>query len=95
MKSYRCYERRPTKVVAAAIVHGEKVYTLPKPNRHHNIIKHIADKEGSYRPTKAIQGFVDEHGNFLTRKEAAKIVIENGQLDKLRWPPHLFSEDLW
>lgn len=43
-----------------------------------------------------IQGFVDQYRNFLTREEAAKIAIEAGQIEKLKFcNDQLFSEDLY
>lgn len=41
----------------------------------------------------AIQGFVTDTGKFVTRKIAATIAFECGQISKL--PDILFSEDLY
>lgn len=45
------------------------------------------------------QGFIDQWGNFLTRKEALAIAKANGQYGHWREPCHhqsdLFSEDLY
>ena len=39
------------------------------------------------------QGFITNRGEFLSRVEAAKAALEEGQLD--RPLKELFSEDLW
>lgn len=41
------------------------------------------------------QGFVTSDGNFLNRIEAAEFALRIGQIQKLSWPPNLYSEDLW
>jgi len=43
------------------------------------------------------QGFVDQWGNFMTRKEAGNVVKANGQWvrNKDYDPDYLFSEDVW
>jgi len=42
-----------------------------------------------------IQGFLDDEGNFLDRKEAMIHARACGQVDKTTCPNDLFSEDLW
>lgn len=42
---------------------------------------------------KAEQGFLDNRYNFLTRKEAAELAMDAGQIT--RKPDILFSEDLY
>ena len=52
-----------------------KIWTLPRPNRHSNIIELMARKKfESIR--KSIQGFIDENGKFYTRKIAWVHAIE-------------------
>lgn len=75
------------------------VYSLPKPNRHHNIIWKIVEETGidkvdSYGDD---QGFLDSAGKYLTRKEALDNARANGQLrdDRPIWNDELFSENLW
>lgn len=44
----------------------------------------------------AIQGFINDKGEFLDRYEAAKEAIACGQIEKLKWPGEkLYSEDLY
>lgn len=44
-----------------------------------------------------VQGFIDQHGVFMDRKEAAIVAAEAGQLDRYGdvKPDVLFSEDLY
>lgn len=42
-----------------------------------------------------VQGFVTEDGQFLNRRQAAQHAIRCGQIEKLKWPPNLYSEDLY
>ncbi len=82
-------------IKSAAIKNPLKVWSLPAPARHHNIIALMHDKDDPHVHGVSIQGFLTHEGKFLNRKEAAKYVLEVGQLKKLKWPPNLFSEDLW
>ena len=41
------------------------------------------------------QGFLNDKGEFLNRRDAAKEALECGQIQKLNWPPNLYSEDLY
>ena len=43
----------------------------------------------------AEQGFVDQLGTFLTRKEAMEMALDNGQLRNADGCARLFSEDLY
>ena len=85
-----------------------KIWALPKPNRHGNIINLLLAKDLSLEGT--IMGFTDETGKFYNREEAWVHVIESKQPiyiynpinPKDRWiDPNpdktgsLFSEDLW
>lgn len=46
-------------------------------------------------PIVGEQEFLDDNGTFLDRIEGAEVAIKTGQIIKLKWPPNLFSEDLW
>jgi len=87
--------KEPVTITAAAIkcVLGE-VYSVPKPGRHHDVIRHMSSTLG-VSPHGGEQGFVLSTGSFIDRKMAAKIALKNGQCKKLISPPQLFSEDLW
>jgi hypothetical protein len=78
------------KVISAAIkLENEKVISISKPKRHHDLLHEIIKKN------KIEQGFLLNNGTFVDRKSAAKIVLENKQIEKLNWPPNLYTEDLW
>lgn len=77
-----------------AIKQGDNLYIATKPCRHYHLIKLIL-KEENIEFVNGEQGFVDEFGNFINRKDAAKIAIDSGQISELKWSPSLFSEDLW
>ena len=67
-----------------------KIYSLPKPKRHYNIFW-----ENVTLTEQGEQGFLDENGNFLTRKQGAHYARSHKQIEKLKWPSYLYSEDLW
>lgn len=86
-------------IVAAAIrIDDGRIFTVPRPGRHHDVIKEIrasgyTGPVGSWR-----QGFINEHGVFLSRKEALAVVLTSGELslEDCHAPrTGLFSEDLW
>lgn len=81
-------------VATAAIWIGGTVFTLPRPNRHHNImwwLSTLGIRSGQMHE----QGFVLSNGHYAGREEAAKIALAAGQIEKLISPPNLYSEDLW
>lgn len=82
-------------IAQAAIRQDNIVYTLPRPARHHTIIRYMVRDLGMIIPIKGEQGFTTDNGIFVNRIQAAKIAIESGQIEKLNNPPELFSEDLW
>lgn len=86
-----------TKIVAVAIRFPEGgVLTMDRPARHVDLLRE-ADKvcleDASLR---AEQGFLTSRGQYVDRQEAARIALEAGQIERLRFNKHeLFSEDLW
>lgn len=83
----------PDPIIAAAIKLDGKIFSVPKPGRHHDIIHKMV--QDGVKPHAGIQGFVTQSGKFVDRQTGAKIAISNGQVSKLLSPPELFSEDLW
>lgn len=76
------------KLIHVAIIHEGTVYSLPEPNRHHHVIRHIVEKTGA-RYVDGEQGFLDEDGKFLDRVQAKIRARETGQLqidDPIRKP---------
>jgi len=87
-------------VTHVAIKVRDEVYSLPAPNRHYHVIRHMVNELGFSTPIIGVQGFLLENGTFVTRKEAMEIAVANGQYDK--WHQLvtgkrklLYSEDLW
>ncbi|MFA6046456.1 MAG: hypothetical protein WC718_15835 [Phycisphaerales bacterium] len=78
----------------AAIRWGGRVWSLPRPARHHDVIALIHRATGAMG-IDDVQGFVTSTGRFVDRKDGAEIALASGQVEALRWPPNLFSEDLW
>lgn len=78
--------------------HG-KIYSLPAPNRHHDVIRHIAEETGA-RFVDAHgedQGFLDDKGQYYNRKQALVHALINNQVkdpNNIRLQM-LFSEDVW
>ncbi len=90
------------KITHVAIRYKGKIYSLPAPNRHHNVLSLIREETGEPFidvDSEDDEGFLDEDGNYLRRKPALASAIVNDQLknkDKL-CGGHigLFSEDVW
>ncbi len=83
------------KITHVAIKHAGKVHSLPAPNRHHHVIRAMGGIPGP-----DIQGFLDDTGRFLDRREAYELASKNGQMIRPDDPTkyqgdQLFSEDLW
>lgn len=87
-----------------------KVWSLPCPYRHHHIIEMIAWLDSSVPTARSgdpvtyidahgeDQGFLDDSGKYLTRKEALVVATENNQLKEDTMGPELgelYSEDVW
>jgi len=91
----------PTETIeTAACVYKGTVYTLPRPARHHTVMRHIWDtvnNDAFIGP--AAQGFVTSRGRFVNRRRALRIVKAAGQpqIDHpaLNVGGRLYSEDLW
>ncbi len=79
-------------LVSSAILLDGKIYTG---KRHHRIIANVRTyglKRGAFK--KGCQGFVDEEGNFYTRKAARVHAFNCRQIETII-AKTLTSEDLW
>lgn len=83
-----------TIVAAAVLDHAGAPVSLPPPARHHNILRFMVDR-GDPTPIVGRQGFMTNTGEFVDRETAGHIAIIAGQIERLKWPPNLYSEDLW
>lgn len=85
-------------ITHVAIKYQGVIYSLPKPNRHHQVLWMIVEKLhlDSIDTQESEQGFLDADGAFLRRKPAWLRVEQTGQLiNNTRWPGGLYSENLW
>lgn len=87
-------EHRGPTIMAAAIKLDGTVHSLPPPARHHTIIGHLVE-QGHKPPIGGEQGFITSDGEFVNRFRAGQYARRSGQIEKLKWPPDLYSEDLW
>jgi hypothetical protein len=77
-----------------------QIYSLPAPNRHHDVIRMIAAQTGvgSVDAREDDQGFLLDGERYCRRKPALRLALQNGQCkpDSLGAKlGKLFSEDLW
>lgn len=84
-------------ITHVAILYNGTVYSLPKPNRHHGVIRMIFEQTGSGISGPDVQGFLTDSDTFVNRVEALEIALrENQVLDPSNIRANrLFSEDLW
>lgn len=84
------------KIERAAILFEGKVWSVPKPGRHHDVLMQIF-KTGVQFVRGETQGFVTSTGRFVRREPAMRIAKKAGQiLKEPTFQPHaLFSEDVW
>lgn len=88
-----------SKITHVALRFEGLIYSLPAPNRHHHVIRHIVETTGAecVDAYDDDQGFLDEDGNYLNRTEALVSALINNQVkdqSKIRMGM-LFSEDVW
>jgi hypothetical protein len=80
--------------VAAAVKTDDGViHFLPAPHRHHHTL-HALNASQTIS-AKNVQGFVLSDGTFATREDAGRAAVQSGLITALRYPPKLYSEDLW
>lgn len=75
----------------AALLTAMGVFSLPRPNRHADVIRHIHELFGDFSAVGA-QGFITSTGRFVGREEAGEIAAAAGQMRNAKY---LYSEDLW
>ena len=83
------------RIVAAALRKDGMIYSMPIPNRHHNIFYQVAKTHGEPLAHQD-QGFLTSRGLFVDRERARQIAVKSKQLmGEGHSPQELFSEDLW
>ena len=85
----------PETVTRAAMLHEGRPWSVPRPGRHGDVIRKLADAFPDDGPFVGEQGFLTSSGRFVEREEAGRIALAAGQTKALRWGAELFSEDLW
>lgn len=81
------------KITASAILYNGIIYTG---KRHHNIISDMRTKYLIFdKQATRYQGFVLDDGTYVDRIQGGILALVFGQIEKLKWPPNLYSEDLW
>lgn len=90
--------QRPTRIECAALLTEDgRVFSLPRPARHHDVIRHMT-QEGvtAAEIARSEQGFTTDTMPFVRRLPAMRIARKANQLIKAPIHPQLlFSEDLW
>lgn len=86
-------------ITHVAVRFNGKVYSMPRPHRHHHVIALIVEKTGvaTVDSLGEDQGFLDGAGRYLTRWQALRVAKKHGQLrdDRPIWNDELYSENLW
>ncbi len=90
-----------TQILGVSVWYVGYEYRLPAPNRHHDVIRYIANMMMALDPTwkgpiVGQQGFYDSDGRYLSRKDALTLALCNGQFKSpMVTAGECFSEDLW
>jgi hypothetical protein len=82
----------------AAIKFNGRVWALPRPKRHHDIMRFAVDNTPGAKICPCAgddQGFLTTKGRYVTREEAGQIALASGETKELKWGDQLYSEDLW
>lgn len=86
-------------IAHVAIRFRGRVWSLPAPNRHHNVIALIAQETGVEHVDSRgeDQGFIAESGEYLTRRQALRVARRHRQLrpDRVVHCNELYSENAW
>lgn len=87
-------------IICAAIKQDNAVYQLPKPARHHDIIRYMVEIAGLPKPITGEWGFIDDVEGFVDRITASRLAVEAGQVHEIQVTRldgyrGLYSEDLW
>ena len=82
------------RIVSAALNVDGLIISLPPPARHHDLIHPYFNLTG-HQIGPGEQGFLASDGRFVDRRTATSIAVRAGQVENPKWPPDLYSEDLW
>ncbi len=86
-------------ITHVAVRFQDKIWSLPRPSRHHHVLEQIRRATGLTFIDVALEdeGFLNETGRFLNRRQALSSATRSGQiLDPAKVRAGLLtSEDLW
>lgn len=96
----------PSPITHVALRFRERIWSLPRPYRHHHIIRMIVWLSDEYEKEDPIVTYVDAHGEdagfldasgqYLTRKQAhARAELTKQIKDPSKVTGTFTSEDLW
>lgn len=57
-------------IIAAAIKYDNRIWQLPRPKRHHDVMRSIGGMFGPH-----VEGFISSTGEFVNRTEAMRIAV--------------------
>lgn len=86
-----------TIVGVAAKAYG-KLYQLPKPNRHHDLLDIMFKERGEQEQVAADEeGFITSTGRYVNREEGLVIAQKANQIlpERHNHPSELYSESVW
>lgn len=75
-----------------------KLYQLPKPNRHHDLLDIMYEERNRAEQVYADEeGFITSTGRYVTREEGLVIAQTAGQIlsERHNHPTELYSESVW
>ena len=84
--------------VAFLLDDGRTLISLPRPARHHHVIRHMTETGHTVEQiAQCEQGFLTNLGQWADRQTARSIAVAAGQVDPNATfhPEMLFSEDVW
>lgn len=88
-------QQNKRRVVCAAVYYYESGYVILGP-RHFDQTMHTQITNMRINPKdKNAQGFIDQHGVFMDRKEALEVAINANQLIRPVFSDVLYSENLY
>lgn len=88
-------------ITHVAIRWDGRIWSLPRPYRHHHVIETISRLTGAKyidcRDDNQDQGFLDDTGRYVNRVDGLAEALKNKQVKDENDIRHgmLFSEDLW
>lgn len=83
----------PVWIVAAAVIsEDKKLYSLPRPARHADVLLDMIAKQVAPIGKK---GFLLSDGSFADRRQALVVAKRSGQYCGDDVSPELISEDVW